>query len=254
MKKGKLNGALDTVPAISAVITAVIVSGYYKMGFWETFLSGLLAGLVVLIIAWVFKNMGKKKIKIILIPKKLTNGKFRVTVLIWNPSFARAVFNSDYGERGLGIIVDYGAVVAKLSKPKKIMFAKSFSFSEIPDTAKNTLNLNMSDLGSNAFIEFDFEIHNIGESPNISLRYDREKITIRELKYSKIIQTIHYICAAISAIAIIVMVLSALFGFAANAIIVSILLAIFSSTVSFALGDFIPPVVVKHMKLKGYIK
>ena len=273
-RKNKFGGVLEVIPAIMATITAVIMAGYFKMGFWGTFFSALLAGLVLLFITWILKNINRKKLHIMIITERKAYGKFKFTVLIWNRSWLNTVYNSDYGERGLGLVTDYDAVIAKLGKPDKIKWTKNFSFSKIPDTAPNTLNLHMGDLPSRALIEFDFEVQKsetaksdsvivlpsntktsdeLKYTPCLSLHYDRTNLNIRELKYKKSVQILHWICRYAIVLTVIGTTLALIvFGFAEKIVFIGAMFSSVFLSATVSVGDFIPPFVVKHMKDKGY--
>ena len=52
MRKNKHESLLDYIPVVVTVITAVIMSEYFKMGFWESFFIALITGLVLLFVIW----------------------------------------------------------------------------------------------------------------------------------------------------------------------------------------------------------
>jgi len=247
------NGTLDSVVVIIATTLAVNVARYFNMGFWESFFSALLAALVAILIVSVFRNINKKKLYIIMLKNKITNGRHKVTVLLWNPSWIRDVYSSDYGG-GLRFVVDYKATIKKLSNPQKIKWANNFSYSEFPYTSENELTLNMGDLKPEAFVEFNFEVHNSGNTLNISLQYGRSNLAIHELKYKKSNQIIHSICRVS-----VIFILTAMIATAAlpgwfNIIIpIGIITLTIAAIISTGLENPIPLRVVKHMKSQGYI-
>gem|GEM_PF-3279785 len=275
MRKNKDN-MLDSVLVVTAVVVSSMIGRRFGLGFWENFFSCLLAGLLVLLIAWIIKNINRKKLRIMFITKQLPKEKFEIAVLLWNSSWLKSVYSSDYGGRGFGLVANYGTVIGKLGKPKQIKNIDKFNFDRIPDSDKNALNLSMDDLPPGAFIEFSFEIceneiteHNsvltlpsgvkteerFKAKPNISLRYDRANLNIRELRYKKSTQIFHWFCRYA---ALLTIVGTAIVVFLSELSIINVIgaglmiLTVFITT-SVSWGNFIPPSVAKHMKRNGYI-
>lgn len=272
MRKNKHDNVLEAVPAAMAVTTAVIMSGYFKMGFWGTFASALLAGIVLLFITWILRNISKKKLSIIFTKTKISNEKFKVIVLLWNHSWFKSVYSSDYGECGLGLVTDYGTIVDRLNKPIPVKIVDSFNYYIIPDKSENVLNLSMDSLPPGALIEFSFEIKRLeaqnedsllalpyavktnnrfNGNPTIRLHYERANLNIRELKYSKRMQTFHWICRGAAVSTIIATIIAAVTVPKNVSDIIGAGLMVFAAfvTAPVAWGNFVPPSVVKYMKI-----
>ena len=271
------NSMLDSVLVVTAVVVSSMLGWYFKMDFWENFFSCLIAGLLVILTVWVVKGFNRKKLFVIMVPKKITNSKYRFHVLLWNPSWLRNVYSSDYGSQGFRFFADYDVAICDLKKHTKIRYSNEFSFTIQKTSADNALNLHMGNLLSHAFIELEFSVYKAVRTtscrkiilpfdvrtdedsfeniPNISIHYDRSCLNIKELKYRKTTQILHWFCICAALLTIvgtpIVAFLSKLSII--NVIGVGAMILTTIATASFGLGNFVPPFVVKYMKRKGYI-
>lgn len=143
----------EIFPYVIPVIITVIISGCFKLDFIQT----LICSLLVLLIAGIVKILNKKKLCAMISVENPVQDKCKASVLLWNPSAFRIVYNSDYSD-GLCIITDYDTS-CKLEKPT---IRKGFSVQ--PKIADNEIKLRMGDLMPKAFIEFDLIISKIDTS------------------------------------------------------------------------------------------
>jgi hypothetical protein len=273
MSRKNQNDYLYVIP----VIITVFIARCLNLTFYETFVSGLLVSLFMLLIVWTMRRIGKKKLCAVIRIDKPVNNKCKVSVLIWNPALLKSVYCSDYGEYGLCFNTDYDTVIEKFT----LKTSNEFNFSVQPDTADNVLKLRMGDMKPKSFVEFKFAVSKkvkTDEYPRIflpygvktinrftgtlsvSLLYDHTNININILRYNSIYQAVNRICsigviatmvlfpAIISANMILKIDVSpdvnwriAFFGLMAATIF-------FSVFVSF--GDVIPPFIMKNFKFK----
>jgi len=271
VRKDNENGVLDVIPPIVSVIAAVAISRYFKMGFWSTFLCSLLAGLLVVFIVWAVRNINRKKLYALVLTEKPEKNKCRVTVLLWNPAFIKEIYSSDYGEYGLCFTTDYTAVIGS-PKLRKFKWAKDFTFSELPGTAKNTARIHMGNLASGALVEFEFAIYksdtpfektpsglilppgfksetHFDEPPNVSIHCARSNINLCVLKYGIGYQAVRWICIIFSFLTIFGTVLTMLiFKNFTESLAVGMMMLIVFAVISFCIGNFVPPFVVKRIK------
>jgi hypothetical protein len=273
------------VDVIVPVIATIIFRGMFGLTAFES----IICGLIIAAIIAVFKAFIKKKLGAMVIVGDVADNKCSVSVFLWNPTWTQTVRADDCGADGFCFFLDERMIIDDLKcicrKPQK-------KFTLIDRTkSKNVKKLKLSNISPKSLIEISFTVSEEQEKPvspqktlitlppgveylqpkitvktiekldvsDINLTCDYGKLNLQVLKYSRLIQTYHYVFSLFFVVVAVFMTFLTVFFVMALEhrtfeILMTSLATILSSLIySLPFYRIVPPFVVKYLKANNYL-